>query len=1076
MARMGDAQGAADWKETKALALRLMETEREGWGQVLEGTDDRLAQQAREWAEEALAEPDLDDTAAGRLQKSLVFDSAVEPAAGARLGAYRLERLLGEGGSGIVYLARREDDFAHQAAIKILHADYSGEARRRFLREREILARLNHPYIARIVDGGATSEGKLYLVVEYVEGTPLPRHAAERKLGTRQKLELFAKVCEAVQYLHQSLIVHRDLKPGNILVGNDGNPKLLDFGVAKLLDDSGGDNAATSAFAPLTPEYASPEQIAGGDITVASDVYSLGVILYELLAERRPKEFSKRDWATVSREMQQAPAALKAFPDLDAIARKALELEPQERYGNVALLLADVRRYLAGEPVQALAHRRGYVLRKLAARYRWPIAAGMLVAASLSAGLWSTARESRIANEQRLRAEGFARESARERQIAQDQTRLALSERDRAAAQTLLASQRLLETARERAKAEKRFADVRQLSQTYLFNIHEKIRNLSGSLPAQQEVVRTALRYLESLRKESEADTPFLADLAEAYLRVGTIQGDAVTASFGKSEDAALSYHTARDLARKVEKTGTTLRARRVILRATQHLSAIGVVTRKWDEAARLADEAIGLAEREYNVARDGEAAADLLRSLTYRGDVDYSQRNLAAAVEWYTKGIQSAAPALKRFPNEPRLLANAASLYSVRASAMGERGLMAEAVADQLVAYQLAEQTVALEPDSAVAKQNLAQSARLLGRWYISRGKLDESGKLFREALALNERVYAENPGDVRSKRDLGQSLTYLINYNLETARPAEALPLCRRKLAIAQELAAGNASNLVFQNDGLVAQSNLADTLLELREYEAAQVQVTAAIELARRLAAKGSRFAESEMPNLALRLLQCGEKVDNAAILRGWMAQAERMLPAEPKSPFAALLKASASRLQARFERRLGNAAAAEKHAVEAVEALDNLAKMKGAGPDVWVEQAAARTELALSRGNATGLDSVIADLSTLAPKTSPRHRAALAMLMLEDVPAARRKPELARDILTPIVQSQPWNASAQRALAIAHAQLLQYREAAAHQERALALLPPPPSDTAWGKERTVWNEDLAKFRALSSRESR
>jgi tetratricopeptide (TPR) repeat protein len=1035
------------WKSVKTLAALLMATDRGQWSALLAESPADIAEQARAWAEQALAEPAEEDAPAPRRLKQSV--SAL-PAKGARLGPYRLGDVLGEGGTGVVFHAHREGDFHQEAAVKILHADYSPDARARFLREREILARLGHPYIARILDGGATPEGKLYLVVEYVPGTPITAYARTFKLTTKQRLDLFLKVCSAAQYLHQSLIVHRDLKPDNILVPAHGDPKLLDFGVAKLLenrDSSGGITPGiTTAFAPLTPEYASPEQIAGDPITIASDVYSLGVILYELLSGQRPRQFSNRDWLTVSRELHTlSPAPLPVERDLNAIVQKSIAINPTDRYASVANLVHDLQRFQNGEPVQALSHARGYRVLKAIRRNRWPLAAASLIIASLGTGLYTTRRENRIAQEQRARAERFAQDST-------EQRRLALASRDRAAAQTVL--------------AEKRLADVRKLSQTYLFNIHEKIRNLSGSLPAQQEVVRVAIEYLESLRRESGADPSFLLDLAEAYLRIGTIQGDAVTASFGKSEDAEKSYRTAIDLARQVEASGTDIRSRRIILRATQHRSAIGVISRDWDAAERLANESIRLAHDELQRHRTNlDSLADLVRSHTYRGNVEYARRNLPAAIDAYTQGTKLLTFPAQRYPANAPLISSAASLYSVRASTYGERGSMDEAIADQTIAYTLAGRNVQLEPNSAIAKQNLAQSARLLGRWYISRGKFEEVGRLFTEALALNERVYAENPGDVRSKRDLGQSLTYLINYNLETAHAADALPLCRRKIALADDLAADNPNNLVYQNDRLVARGNLADTLIELREFEAAEEHVATAIALARQLAAKGSKFAESEMPNLALRLLQTA----HSANARDAISQANRLLPASPANPFIALLKASSLRQQARLERS-ANPSAAAQACREALHILAPVEKISGLRADAQLEQQLAAIELALA--TATDTAPAVRKLESLAAQLPPRQRvlAALALLDLPQPSAAR--PAFLIDALTPIVQQQPWNAPAQRALALAHAAQRAYQSAAHHQQQALAQLPPPPSENSIGRERRAWNQDLARFRTLAA----
>lgn len=218
----------------------------------------------------------------------------VDPHIGSRLGPYVIERLVGHGGMGAVYLARRTDDFEHSVAIKMIRRGMDSElVVRRFRHERQILASLNHPHIARLFDGGSVPEGLPYFVMEYVAGTPIDRYADDRRLTTSERLRLCLPVLDAVQHAHDHHIVHRDLKPSNVLVTSDGHPKLLDFGIAKILDpDADGDSTMTSLARPMTPDYASPEQILGQPITPATDVYALGLLLYELLTGHRPFRFT----------------------------------------------------------------------------------------------------------------------------------------------------------------------------------------------------------------------------------------------------------------------------------------------------------------------------------------------------------------------------------------------------------------------------------------------------------------------------------------------------------------------------------------------------------------------------------------------------------------------------------------------------------------------------------------------------------------------------------------------------------------------------------------------------------------
>ena len=314
--------------------------------------------------------------------------AADEPAMRERVGPYRLVRLLGRGGMGEVYLAERADGEYHgQVAIKLLAGAagiFGGERERRLRRERQILASLRHPGIATLYDGGITGDGQPYLVMEYVDGQPIDEYCDEHRLTLRERLELFAKVCDAVQYAHAQLVVHRDLKPSNLLVTADGASKLLDFGIAKLLD--GTDSEATRAF---TPRRAAPEQIRGEPVSTATDVYALGVLLCELLGGRLPCEEGPPRFG---RELR---------GDLEAILTKALARRPEDRYAAAGFLAEDVRRHLAGEPVQARRQTRAYRARKFVKRHAFSVALVALAGLALASMAWFAAGQARRASRER---------------------------------------------------------------------------------------------------------------------------------------------------------------------------------------------------------------------------------------------------------------------------------------------------------------------------------------------------------------------------------------------------------------------------------------------------------------------------------------------------------------------------------------------------------------------------------------------------------------------------------------------------------------------------------------------------
>jgi tRNA A-37 threonylcarbamoyl transferase component Bud32/tetratricopeptide (TPR) repeat protein len=383
-------------------------------------------------------------------------------------GPYRLGRLLGSGGMGAVYLAERIDGAVEQTvAVKLLrHDEHRPLRQERFLQERQFLASLKHPSIVHLIDAGSTENGRPYLVMEYVDGVPIDVYCAGTSVS--QRLRLFLEVCEGVSHAHQHLIIHRDLKPSNILVDASGQPKLLDFGIAKVVDDTGASNPTTEFL--LTPGYASPEQINGTLQTTATDVYSLGAVLYKLLTGRSPHDGDRvADRIAGRSTIVPATRLDPSLPgDVDSILSKALRQEPEERYVSVEAFANDVASLLDSKPVAARAGDRWYRMRKFVRRHRVPVAAVALVIASLAGGLY-------IANRQRL-------------------------------------------------IAERRFAQLRELSNSVI-DLDIDLANLASATPARMKIVATSKRYLEGLGKDAAGDTSLSLEIAEAYLRLARIQG-----------------------------------------------------------------------------------------------------------------------------------------------------------------------------------------------------------------------------------------------------------------------------------------------------------------------------------------------------------------------------------------------------------------------------------------------------------------------------------------------------------------------------------------------------------------------
>jgi serine/threonine protein kinase len=391
-------------------------------------------------AARAVADPDL----AAQLRALLVADEltgimdawapqlasvaqVIEPAAPAHVGAYRIVSEIGRGGMGTVYLADRAGaDFEHRVAIKLIGtSDADDPLHQRFLAERRILAGLVHPNIARLLDGGVTDDGRPYLVMELVDGLPITEYCADRNLDIPARLRLFADVCAAIQHAHQNLVIHRDLKPSNILISGDGHVHLFDFGIAKLIDPARTVTETRVESRMMTPAYASPEQVKGEALGTTSDIYSLGVLLYELLCGSPPYEFPTTSplqvAAFVCEQDPPPPSARVAATDrhlahllggdLDSIVLMAMRKEPARRYASADMLRQDVERHLAGLPV--LAHRgsRRYRLQKFLRRHRVEAAAAAIVLVALVAGLSVAVTQGQRAARERDRAERALAES-----------------------------------------------------------------------------------------------------------------------------------------------------------------------------------------------------------------------------------------------------------------------------------------------------------------------------------------------------------------------------------------------------------------------------------------------------------------------------------------------------------------------------------------------------------------------------------------------------------------------------------------------------------------------------------------
>jgi serine/threonine-protein kinase len=471
---------AARWAAVKPhfdRALDLDESTRAAWLATLRRDDPSLCRDLERLLEHHRAGADEQF-----LEGGAVPFPPRRPIAGRVLGAYTLLRPLGQGGMGTVWLAERNDGrFDRLAAIKFLNVTLNARAEDRFRREGRILGRLTHPHIAGLSDAGVSDEGQPYLVLEHVDGVPIDRYCNEQQLDIRARLRLFLDVLAAVAHAHANLIVHRDIKPSNVLVTGDGKIKLLDFGIAKLLDDDVAGAALTrDGDVAMTPQYATPEQVTGGAISTATDIYGLGVLLYVLAAGRHPVASSVSSPAELIKAIAEKeparPSEAAADPrarrvlrgDLDTVIAKAMRKDPGERYASATAFADDLHRYLNHEPIRARRHSLAYRAKKFIRRNRWPLAAAATVFVLLGAALY-------VVN-------------------------------------------------RERVIAERRFQQLRHLSEA-VFDLDRQIRDLSGATAARKQLVTVSLAYLEGLAADARDDLDLAFDLAGGYARAGIIQG-----------------------------------------------------------------------------------------------------------------------------------------------------------------------------------------------------------------------------------------------------------------------------------------------------------------------------------------------------------------------------------------------------------------------------------------------------------------------------------------------------------------------------------------------------------------------
>lgn len=785
-----------------------------------------------------------------------------------KIGNYRLLRELGEGGMGAVFLAEQlSAGFQRQVAIKFVKKSlFSQSLLKRFNRERQILATLEHPNIAHLIDGGATDDNLPYLVMEYVEGVPLLEYVLTNNLSLAARLDLFRQICGAVAYAHKRAVIHRDLKPSNILVTKDGTAKLLDFGIAKmLLDEDFSKRETTTTFRAMTPEYASPEQIKGETVTTVSDVYSLGVVLYELLTEIHPYKINSgnlneiihavceveppRPSAAITPKSEFLnPKSLKG--DLDKIILKALSKEPENRYSSVEQLDEDLRRHLRGLPVSARRPTFAYRAEKFIRRNRAAAVFAVLGILAMLGGIAATVWQAHRAEH-------------------------------------------------ERARAERRFNDVRSLAKSFMFELNDEI--LKGQTPARELVVRRALEYLDSLAGEAKGDISLQRELAVAYLKIGDIQGKPYSPNLGDTDGALESYNKAAAILEQIFNLNPQNLEIKFDLGSTY--SAIGAL-----QSLRLRnkEEAIKTLQKS-RVLGEALVAADP-SNLLYRGmlaDVfkflGDSLSDVNERLQMHQKALAIREESLIAEPANIQENTAAASLYQRIGTIYSDKAAGSKNPDDFRAALENFNKSLTIyenlqkyEPNNSRHRRNFAD---ILAMRILTQANLgDKSGAAegYQNALEILRKIAGADPKNIEAQFDLAYTHQFMCRGLLKLNDIPEAIKRCREGLEIIESLLAVDPKNGEAQHYISISYKYLTEDLEKISDFNDLMRTLQHWFAVAKKLSAGDFQTAQTlyQTAEIALQIgdaymkistkkLSAGKKKEYLQKAREWFMQSQIFL---------------------------------------------------------------------------------------------------------------------------------------------------------------------------------------------------